>query len=415
MALNIEIAVGNGNTFIDSTIGDVTFCTTRSDQRFLFGTNSSNQASMVLNDTSIVAKRELQMNSNAVVLGTTKLQGSTDNSVELRAQDNSLGGLTAGRITIGESSNAVILESVSGVFRAIDNNNNTILDTRNISAQVPGLSNNIGNLYVQAGSNFGINTSTPTSLLHVAGDARVDGDLYIGQNKTMTYSKIQLTRPTVIGGTVNVTNTVSVIPGLDPQALAYTFSLSNAQTGYSFLNSNGTTLASVSSMGTLTASNLVITGSASFLNAVTMPYTIQNAVPTFKYFGNINNITVGGVAKYTEKVFDTTSSYSTSTGIYTAPISGLYFISANLRTLSGTSITFSILKVSSGVTTTEAWANANAANDVRLNVHSLIQLLAGDQVSANYSLGGGAVSLQSGSGGADANKVYFTGYMIAAI
>lgn len=77
-----------------------------------------------------------------------------------------------------------------------------------------GLSNNGSNVFVASGSNFGVGTSTPQALLHVAGDSRYGGHLVPTSNlaydlgtSNMRFRDLYLSGNTIDIGGAKITNT----------------------------------------------------------------------------------------------------------------------------------------------------------------------------------------------------------------
>jgi hypothetical protein len=129
---------------------------------------------------------------------------------------------------------------------------------------VAGLSNTATSVYVVAGSNFGVGTSAPSNLLHVAGTARIDGDIVLSNR--INVNGLNITRRATASSPTNITSMVTNIPSLSSNAADVSLLLGTGQTNFLFKNSSASQVASLSQTGTLTATSF--SGSGASLTAL---------------------------------------------------------------------------------------------------------------------------------------------------
>ena len=89
--------------------------------------------------------------------------------------------------------------------------------------------------------NVGIGISTPASTLHVAGNSRFDGNIFV-QNTYMNLTRLKVVQTQIPGAVGNISSIISSLPGIDPTISPFTFSLSNPQTDFKFQNSNSSNM-----------------------------------------------------------------------------------------------------------------------------------------------------------------------------
>ena len=132
-----------------------------------------------------------------------------------------------------------------------------------------------------------------------------------------------------------------------------------------------------------------------------------------------NSSTVLGSSSTTTVVFstegyDTNSAYDTSTGRFTAPVSGYYFLHANIRVPAGTNAcrfdcTFYINGTGSG----GGGMNQTNYNDASAMATHVLYITAGQYVEVKANQNSGASLTCSGSNNAGGHAVnHFTGYLI---
>ena len=256
----INITPSNGYFLSDASVGDLSFYTSSSNQRFLFGV-SNNPAVMAITSSNI------SMTKPVDVAGDINFTGI------LRQ-----GGLPyVGSQWSNNSSNVFILNSNIGIGKS---NPTTTLDvegdinfTGNLTkAGVPFVSggggggagwSNTGSNLVIFGSNVGIGLSNPQAQLHVACNVQIGGSLMMQNALAMPSLVLR------IGG--NTANTTSVT----------TLTSNIAQLGFSNFGSNVVNISCSNGLlgiGTDTpqaqlhvACNLQVGGSLMMQNSLTMP------------------------------------------------------------------------------------------------------------------------------------------------
>lgn len=120
----------------------------------------------------------------------------------------------------------------------------------------PGLSNNSSNLFVISGSNFGIGTSIPSNLLHVAGSSRFDGDITLQNYVNLRGVKVQKRAASI---PQNLTTVVSNLPFISSNATALDLTLAGLQQNVRVLNNSSTPVITLSNSGVINAtSNITI-------------------------------------------------------------------------------------------------------------------------------------------------------------
>lgn len=143
---------------------------------------------------------------------------------------------------------------------------------------------------------------------------------------------------------------------------------------------------------------------------VTTPY--QPAFSAYAAGGNITGTSGGGTAVVWNTVLaNVSSSYSSSTGIFTAPVAGVYYFSCMgmAATISGNpDIQLFIKKNGSNVASSNPpTGNSNAAG-INFSASVLLSLSLGDTVSVSFYANSGSQSLYA-AGGAYNN---FSGFLI---
>lgn len=131
---------------------------------------------------------------------------------------------------------------------------------------------------------------------------------------------------------------------------------------------------------------------------------VNTGVTTIPYKANYYRNAVlsqtPGIVKMDEKIYDTDSNYSTSTGLFTAPAAGFYQVSVTIsvQTASGFNFWASIYKNSAEyVEGNRQYASANST--AGLTVTDEVQLALGDTIGAYYNSSyTGAATINNGSG-----------------
>jgi hypothetical protein len=157
-----------------------------------------------------------------------------------------------------------------------------------------------------------------------------------------------------------------------------TITILNATTGANTANNLG-------GIGTLNvSSNLAVTGTG----AIYMPNR-----PAFRVIGNGGSITASNTVTSTNWTLDYQqgSSLNQTTGIFTAPISGLYSTYLVMRTFSNTNATINqaiIYKTSSGTDTVAAMLEFGINTTMNhAGIGTNIKLLTGDTLKLNVAVG----------------------------
>ena len=115
----------------------------------------------------------------------------------------------------------------------------------------------------------------------------------------------------------------------------------------------------------------------------------QSSLPAFRVQLTDGTVAGPGDLDYNTVLFDNTSSYSTSTGRFTAPVSGHYFFSAHgISTNDRTIYDFTINGTRQNI---NALVDAPATGYAQCNISAMLQLTAGQYVSV-YQVEGSTFS-----------------------
>jgi len=174
---NIEITKSNAYFFLDSIAGDMIFYTSSNSQSILFGTLSNFNSGLKINSDLIQFNQQVSYNYNTgfyekfpkASIHTTRdfLISSNPISQQSTPTDH------PPSIYMIYASNASYIQSIER-NPILSTYHNLNIEARNLCIQ----SSNIISLY----GNVGINTSSPSEALHIAGNLRLDANLILNSN-----------------------------------------------------------------------------------------------------------------------------------------------------------------------------------------------------------------------------------------
>jgi hypothetical protein len=171
-----------------------------------------------------------------------------------------------------------------------------------------------------------------------------------------------------------------------------------------------------------------VSGSGVVVNASTGQVGVNGAStntgqPCFlAYLSTTQNNVTGNGATYTipfdTVVFDQNSNYNNSTGVFTAPVTGKYFFTAEVLTLNQTSVTYSaqILEIVATSITIASRVDQPISNAVGFSigyaVSGIVPMTAGDTCSINLLIGGNGTNGTSVFGSAPPCYTHFSGNLV---
>lgn len=263
----------------------------------------------------------------------------------------------------------------------------------------------------------------------------------VGLTDSQTLTNKILTSPTINGatlsGTLSGTYTLGGTPTFPSSVVTLTGSqtLTNKVLTSPTINSPTITNASITAdsvSGFTTSNSGTIYGIAVTTGQITGASTVTNAalatgIQTSKFSNPYKfQVYLAGTAsnpgnvwtqmKFDTKVFDTSSNYSTSTNLFTAPVNGFYQFNAAYgcsSTTDGQLVSIGINKntFSTSPTYQGATFDNGGTSIVALTMSKLIQLTAGDTIGVYFYNNSGT---QIAFTGTNPMYTYFEGYLVSA-
>lgn len=222
-------------------------------------------------------------------------------------------------------------------------------------------------------------------------------DTLVGLAVTQTLTNKTLTAPVINGGSAdNIALTVDTISG---------HTTSNSGIIYGITVTAGV-ITTTTALGPNTVTNTSIAAGALSTSKIANPYK-------FSVYRNaaFNIPSSFGVITFDTKVFDTGTNFSTSTGLFTAPIAGFYLFSGRCATgtSSANEIVTAIFKNGAEYADGSRGISTNTQSGlVGSNVTTLIQLALGDTIGLYVSSNSG-IAAQAGPA-----TTYLSGFLVSA-
>lgn len=340
-------------------------------------------------DTGTVTNTMLA-NSSITINGTSvSLGGST--TVTASADASALTGTTlASGVTASSLTSVGTLTSLttSGTLTRSGNISSAAWTTAGIGLKLPAAtytdtssSGAVTYNYVNA---IGIPTLASTSATTVSTSAtlHIAGDPIAGSNTTVTSSSAY---SLYVGGKSFFVNTVRLNGGITSGGGAAMMSFSNS----------GVTVQQPTASTSYTTGSLIVSGGVGIAgNVYTNGYIAQAACPAFRVYGSgSSTITVGTVLTSTNFTLDYQqggTNLVVATGIFTAPVAGLYQINLSGRAYSNAGIASQLAVVKNPSTTALVmcmieWAANTTVN--HMGASTVAKLAAGDTLVAKVLLG----------------------------
>jgi hypothetical protein len=269
-----------------------------------------------------------------------------------------------------------------------------------------------GNLFVDTTtSNVGIGSTTPEYSLDVVGDINFSGDLYQGKSLFVSTPWTIEESPDALSYTSGNVGIGVVNPSANLHVVGNVYVSSNLEVDGNLILNTVTTNAIQGLEGIVNTSNIT-SNTIQFTNSDTAFTTNGNAyvgglvtqstVPAFtvKRSGTTSVIGASNL-EYNTVVRDNTSSYSSSNGRFTAPITGHYFFSAH-GVWQGAETVYDFTINGTRQNINALCDSTSSSNDLQISISAVLYVTAGQYVNVYQDSGG--------TYGTDNNS--FCGYLI---
>ena len=153
-----------------------------------------------------------------------------------------------------------------------------------------------------------------------------------------------------------------------------------------------------------TSGNLVIQSAGTNVATFTSNYLTLSNQPAFSAYISSGDTTSNSVLIFNTAVVNRGNNYSTSTGLFTAPITGVYVFMCRVRCNGGAGINMAWVK--NGSNLAPWWGTAVSTGTNVISGHIAIQLNAGDTFGTLQATAGGSIQ-----GTADYHNM-FTGFLL---
>lgn len=279
---DIIVVPAAGAVFNNTRKGDLTIFTESSNQHIHIGPSSAAHSAVTVTSSTVrvgasivplsnevydlgasnARFRDLYLSGSTIDLGGTKISTNAQGGFELR--DNSNNSIAVFKKPLAASSNYFVFDPQVGNIQLFDPLTQQVSSAISGGGSVAGLSNAPGAVYTLQGSNLGVGTSNPQSLLHVAGNARIDGDIQLATNRNLHLTRIKVFK-TAAGQSepANITSTITSVPGIAPTApggtFDFTFPSPATQSDYRFFDNSNNVAAQIDQDGMTVRRRLRIT------------------------------------------------------------------------------------------------------------------------------------------------------------